>query len=451
MHQDEKVDLRSIYGELLNYSRDAGWYNFPNLEYIDSDRIIEIFKKAIDEIKKYKKEIEESTLILEQNLEEISNTYDLLSALLEITNILSRDINPFKVALEIVDVIEKNIMAREISLFLFDEGNEFEFSTPNAKNTKEFFKSYILTSKSVIMNDSIPLMVIPIQSGEEFNGAFVCMGKENGTFFSAADRKLVEATSKQLKLALSNYSYFKNEMKRAMIEKELAIARDIQYNLFPHTFPPDYKIWGASLPAREIGGDYYDAFERNDKLFLTVADVSGKGIGAAIMMSMFRSYLKSLSSKSDLHEIATLLNHLMCEELSEDRFVTAVIGIFDPRSKTFEYVNAGHDPVFIFSNGKIKLLESENPPFGVIENDDFYIPKNVKLSENDLLVMYTDGFPEARNDKNEEYGLERLFKKIVELNSKSPAEIVKFLLEDVKIFSQSAVQHDDMTILVVRG
>ncbi len=204
------------------------------------------------------------------------------------------------------------------------------------------------------------------------------------------------------------------------------------------------------MPAREIGGDYYDAFERDGKLFMTIADVSGKGIGAAIMMSMFRSYLKSLSAKSNPHQIATLLNHLMCEELSEDKFVTSVIGIFDSRNRTFEYVNAGHDPVIVFSNGVMKLLESENPPFGVIENDDFYIPKSIKLSENDLVVMYTDGFPEARNEKNEEYGLERLFKKIAELIERTPDEIVKNLLEDVKTFSQSTLQHDDMTILVMR-
>jgi len=440
----------NIYEELFNYSKSVGWNGLKDQKDLDFESIVEIFKNMIDEIQRYRKDLEESSLILEANLEEISNTYDLLSTLLEITNVLSQSVNPFDVAMEITEIIDKNIQPEEIALFLIDEDKILTFSGSNGKRTKEFFDSYILTAKRAVMNDQIPLMVIPI--GEEnFQGAFVCIGKKNGAFFDAADRKLIEAASKQLKLSLSNYSYFKKELKRAVFERELTIAQEIQKSFFPTKFPDRFDVSGVSIPAHDVGGDYYDAFEKNGKLLLTIADVSGKGIGAALMMSMFRSYLRSISaSEDDLYVIATSLNHLMCDELSEDKFVTSIVGILDPYDHTFEYVNAGHDPVIIIRKDGVDLFESTDPPFGIFEGHNFYRPKKIKVNEGDSIALYTDGFPESRDLRGEEYGLERLIDFLNASSKDKPREIVERLLIENKNFSRGAEQHDDMTVIVVR-
>lgn len=432
------------------YSKNKGWNEFGPLDHVDSETIVEVFKKLFDELQKHKRELEESTLMLEANLEEISNTYDLLSTLLEITNKLSEDINPFNVAIGIVNILQRNIQAEELSLFLFVGEEIVEFSETESQRAKKFFDSYVSTSKDVVLDEHIPLMAIPIKIGNDFNGVFVCIGKQNNLFFSAADRKLVEATSKQLKLALSNYNYFKKEIKKVVFEREMSIAKEIQERFFPTKFPEKYNIAGISIPAHDVGGDYYDAFERNGKLFLTIADVSGKGVGAAIMMSMFRSYLRSISDHGNLHEIAVHLNRLMCEELSDDKFVTGAIGIFDPVSHNFEYVNAGHDPVAIVKGRNIKLLESEDPPFGIVENDNFYFSKSITLLNDEIVVMYTDGLPEARDAKDKEYGFDRLFSKITSISDKNPSEIITDLMNDVNMFFKGADQHDDMTILMTK-
>lgn len=450
MHQNEKTYFENVYEEIVSYSKSKGWNELDPVEHVDSETIVITFKKLFDELQKRKKELEESSLMLESNLEEISNTYDLLSTLLEITNTLSKDINPFNTAMGIVNILQQNIQAEEFSLFLFDEEKIVEFSESESQCTKKFLDSYLSTSKNVVMDDHIPLMAIPIKIENDLDGVFICIGKKNNTFFSAADRKLVEATSKQLKLALSNYNYFKREIKRVVFEREMSIAKEIQERFFPTKFPEKYKVAGVSIPAHDVGGDYYDAFERNGKLFLTIADVSGKGIGAALMMSMFRSYLRSISTYGNLHEMATYLNRLMCEELSEDKFVTAVVGTFDPASCNFEYVNAGHDPIVIIKDKKAQFLESDNPPFGILENDNFYIPKSVKLSNDDLIFLYTDGLPEARNVNNEEYGFDRLFKKIISISEKAPSKIIHEIIDDIDDFSKGADQHDDMTVLVTK-
>ncbi len=446
---NEKTYLRNVYEEILDYSKNVGWNGVRPLEEIDEESIVELVKGIIDEIRKYRKDLEESSLIIDANLEEISNTYDLLSTLLEITDVLLKNVNPFEIAMEIVKVIDRNIQAEELSLFLFDEDENLKiFSNSNAKRSIEFFNSYILGSRSVVMNDQIPMIVIPVE-GERFNGAFVGIGKKNAAFFTAADRKLVEAASKQLKLSISNYSYFKKEVKRATLEREISIAREIQKGFFPNRFPEDFNVAGLSLPAHDVGGDYYDAFKIDGKLFLTIADVSGKGIGAALMMSMFRSYLKSVSRTSKcLHEIAISLNHLMCTELSEDRFVTAVIGVLDPVNNTFEYVNAGHDPIIILKKDQIEFLESDYPPFGIFECEDFYVSQQIRMAGEDSIVLYTDGLPEARDLSGNEYGLDRMEEVLKGCHGENPSQMLECLMNDIKNFAKDTEQHDDMTVII---
>ncbi len=415
------------------------------------ETIANMFEKLMSNLQRYRQELEDTSLVLEANLEEISNTYDLLSSLLEITDVLSKNVNPFEVAMEVVSIIGKNVPSEEVALFVIEEGQVREFSESETKRARSFFNSYMLSSHKPVLDEERPLMAIPIEANE-FYGAFVCIGKKNGPFYTAADRKLVESAAKQLKVAFSNYKYFKMELRRATIQKELSIAYDIQQSLFPKVFPENFNVAGVSIPAHDVGGDYYDAFELNGKLFITVADISGKGIPAAIIMSSFRSYLKGIvRSSKNLEELSNSLNHLISSDISEDRFVTAVIGIFDPKSQTFEYVNAGHDPVIHISKGKSSFLESNGIPFGIMDTPGMYKTEKINVKPGDMLIVYTDGIAEARNLDKEEYGLDRLIEFVKKFSDLPPHDMLEMLIENVANFSHGAEQHDDITALIAKA
>ena len=451
MSLQESDELRKLYTLISKYyTKNVEGKNSLNERKVTVEIIADMFEELTNNLQKYKRDLEDTSLALEANLEEISNTYDLLSSLLEITDVLSKSINPFEVVMEVVKIISNNVPSEEMALFVVDEGKIKKFSENEAKHARSFFNAYMLSEHKVVLDEENSLLAVPIEANE-FYGAFVCLGKKNGPFYTAADRKLVESAAKQLKVAFSNYRYFRMEVKRAAIQRELSIAYDIQQSLFPKIFPKKFSVAGVSIPAHDVGGDYYDAFELNGKLFVTVADISGKGIPAAIIMSSFRSYLKGIvRSSKNLEELSNNLNHLISSDISEDRFVTAVIGVFDPKSRTFEYVNAGHDPIIYVSDGKSNFLDSDGVPFGIIDKPKMYRTKTIDVKAGDVLVIYTDGIAEARNLKKEEYGLERLNGFVRKFSKLSPQEMLEMLMEDVENFSLGAEQHDDITALIAK-
>ncbi len=453
MSSQKKNELKELYELILDHYKELG-QGCPVIdnEEITIEKIANMFECLMNSVKRYRQELEDTSLMMEANLEEISNTYDLLSSLLEITNVLSKSVNPYDVVLEVVDIIEKNIPSEEVVLFTVDKGEVKKFSRTASHRSEEFFDFYILSEKKrAVLDEDVPLMAIPIGKDKEFYGAFVCVGKKGSSFYNAADRKLVESASKQLKIAFSNYRYFKAEVKRAAIQKELSIAYDIQQHLFPKKFPDKFCVAGTSIPAHDVGGDYYDAFELDGKLFITIADVSGKGVPAALIMSSFRSYLKGIvRSERSFDELINYFNHLISSDISEDRFVTAVVGMIDPKESTFEYVNAGHDPIIRLHDGKIDLFEANGVPFGVLDVPRAYAVEKLEMKKGDVLVMYTDGVAEARNVRGEEYGLDRLNNLVKSLKDAEPNQALQMIVEDVANFSYGAQQHDDITVLVVK-
>lgn len=454
MNSRENDELKKLHKLIFEYYKKMGEGKYIDVDYtnVTVESITEVFKHLMNEVQKYRQELEDTSLMMDANLEEISNTYDLLSSLLEITDVLSKSVNPYDVALEVVSIIQKNVPSEEAALFVLENGNIKEFSKTGTKRSRIFFNSYMLiNSHKAVLDEKVPLMAIPIETEKDFYGAFVCVGKKNGSFYNAADRKLIESAAKQLRIAFSNYKYFRAELKRAAVQKELSIAHKIQQSLFPKKFPENFKVAGTSIPAHDVGGDYYDAFELNGKLFIVVADVSGKGVPAAIIMSSFRSYLKGIvHSGMPFEELVNYLNHLISSDIAEDRFVTAVVGTLDPSTNTFEYVNAGHDPIIRSRNGNLDFFESNGIPFGIMDSPEMYKSEKVKMNKDDIIVIYTDGIAEARNFDKEEYGLSRIYDFVRNFNDLPPRDMLEMLIENVADFSHGTEQHDDMTALIAK-
>jgi len=242
------------------------------------------------------------------------------------------------------------------------------------------------------------------------------------------------------------------------IESELQIATEIQASMLPRIFPPfpdrkEFNIYATMEPAKEVGGDFYDFFftEKNKLCFL-IADVSGKGVPAALFMVISKTLLKTaamLNLAPD--EILRRVNDLLCPDNDECMFVTVFCAILDTHKGELEYANAGHNPPLIYTGGeKFEYLKiGKSFVLGAMQDMTFKSEKLI-LKPNDIFFMYTDGVTEAINPNEELFEDERLQKAISKLKDENLPEMIKGIREEIKAFEQGAPQFDDITMLALK-
>jgi serine phosphatase RsbU (regulator of sigma subunit) len=239
------------------------------------------------------------------------------------------------------------------------------------------------------------------------------------------------------------------------MKRDIEIAREIQRWLVPRRAPevPGVDIAFATRPAKTIGGDYYDAFRRatDGPLLITVADVSGKSVPAAMLMATFQGSLRALAGGSGtLSELAVGLNRQVCANSQHGRFTTAFIAELDPATGDLRFLSAGHSPPILKRlDGKFERLDSENIPLG-IELKEIYKTGVTRLEAGDLLVIYTDGVTEARNDDQEQFGEARLLSLLQAVGQEGSAHTLSNIMHVLDDYVGGAAQHDDITCLIVR-
>ena len=244
--------------------------------------------------------------------------------------------------------------------------------------------------------------------------------------------------------------------KNRRIEDELNIAGTIQMAMLPKVFPPfmdrlDLNIYGMVEPAKEVGGDLYDFYVRQDHLFFCIGDVSGKGVPAALVMAMTRSLFRSITAH-DEHSasIVRKMNRALADQNSQNMFLTLFLGVMDCRTGELDYCNAGHNAPVLKTKAGWQLLEVKpNLPLGIEPSFEF-TAQTVQIQRDDILFLYTDGLTEAENSKHEQYGEQRMMQTLSEMATNRPQEIVAHLQSDVKQFVNSAPQSDDLTMLTIR-
>jgi serine phosphatase RsbU (regulator of sigma subunit) len=242
---------------------------------------------------------------------------------------------------------------------------------------------------------------------------------------------------------------------RVTMKRDLEIAREIQSWLMPSEAPkvPGVDIAFASRPANTVAGDYYDAFFRPDgSLLLVVADVAGKSIPAALLTATLQASLRTLAAlPGTLPELVSRVNRYACEQsLQGRRFTTAFLAELDPPTGALTYVNAGHNwPVLRHTTGAIERLEAGGLPLG-INSAVNYQSGSATLAPGDLLLIFTDGLVEAEDDKEREYGEERMLPVVQALHSGTAKEGLKSIMSSVDAFVGLTRQHDDITCLVLR-
>ena len=250
---------------------------------------------------------------------------------------------------------------------------------------------------------------------------------------------------------------------RERIEKELDAARKIQAGMLPNIFPPfpertEIDLYASMTPAREVGGDFYDFYLLNDnRLAVTIADVSDKGVPAALFMAASKTIIKNftvtMQPPDDLASVLRCANDQLCCGNDNAMFVTVFLGLLDLKTGKFIYASAGHNPpLFCRATGEASYLYFEpGTPLGMIENMQ-YNQYEISLTSNDILFLYTDGVTEAMNEEDELYGMERLSETLQRAGGAhiSMQKILAAIRADVDVHANGVEQYDDITMLGVR-
>ena len=245
---------------------------------------------------------------------------------------------------------------------------------------------------------------------------------------------------------------------KAAIENELKVAHDIQMSMLPKTFPPyperdDIDIYGMLLPAKDVGGDLFDFYICDEKLFFCIGDVSGKGVPASLVMAMTRSLFRNISSHTaEPHLIAQALNDALAEGNDTSMFVTAFLGVLELGTGLLHYCNAGHNPPLIIGS-EVSLVPCEpNVPLGLMAGMDF-VPQEIQFDHQMMIFLFTDGLNEAEDELHAQFGDDRILQQAEALLAKGniqSAELVNQMNEAVHTFVNGAQQSDDLTMLAIK-
>jgi sigma-B regulation protein RsbU (phosphoserine phosphatase) len=292
-------------------------------------------------------------------------------------------------------------------------------------------------------------VAIPLHVEGKLIGVFTASHPELDAF-PPEQLRLLQALCSYVAVAVHNARRFQQERQERMeMSREANEARKIQQALLPRSSPyiPGVTITGLSTPAGAVGGDWYDFIPFSDGRWgLVLADVSGKGMAAALLMSATRGMLRSLAEAScSPREVLTKLNQLLVNDFPSGRFVTMNYGVFDPVSRVLTYASAGHMRPLLMENCNARFLDTElGMPLGIGPGE--YSEAQVQLPPGSRLLFYSDGITEATNADDEEYGAERLAKHFSQSDASGES-----ILNDVRAFANGAGLHDDATVILVKA
>jgi serine phosphatase RsbU (regulator of sigma subunit)/pSer/pThr/pTyr-binding forkhead associated (FHA) protein len=270
--------------------------------------------------------------------------------------------------------------------------------------------------------------------------------------FSALDRQILDALAVQAASILDNARLVERERERQRLEQELSIARTIQQALLPHGLNdfPHLAVTGVHHPCTEVGGDYFDVVPvSEDRTAILIADVSGKGLGAALLTTMLQGALSGMTMGADPVKVFNHINKFLCRHAEVGRYATMFIGMLG-RDGMLEYIKAGHPSPLLLRQGEVSELYTEGSfPVGLIPDAE-YTSARLQLEPEDTLVLFSDGVTEAENPGRELFEVEGLSKALTGQQAVPVEALKQSILDAVQVFTRGAKQSDDLTLLVVR-
>ncbi|MHB8906102.1 MAG: SpoIIE family protein phosphatase [Melioribacteraceae bacterium] len=316
------------------------------------------------------------------------------------------------------------------------------------KNDHRFALNY--SGESIIKS----LISVPLLMKGNLIGILTVFNKKNGRAFTHNEERLLSIIGSQSAHVIENARLFEDEKKLVILQEELERAAEIQKNLLPAKLPvvDGFEFYAVNIPAKEVGGDYYDFININDKkTAFCLGDVCGKGLPAALLMANLQATLRSqILFDMPCSQAVSRSNLLLYQSIDAARFVTLFTGIIDLSSNMLKFCNAGHNyPILISNNGEVNRLKEGGIILGCLPNFP-YSEGEIEFKNGDLLFAFTDGITEAMNSKNEEYGEERLIEELLIVKDNSCNEIAQKILMSVKAHIKDEPQYDDITLLIIK-
>ncbi|HSQ38959.1 MAG TPA: GAF domain-containing SpoIIE family protein phosphatase, partial [Anaerolineales bacterium] len=298
------------------------------------------------------------------------------------------------------------------------------------------------------------LFAVPIAVKSVLYGVMLVEEAAGGLRFRSRRLEIITGIAQQVALAIQNDMLQKEMVVRERLETEVQLARQIQQTFLPESLPEfdDWQIAARWKTARQVGGDFYDVFDLPDnKLGLFIADVSDKGVPAALFMALTRTLVRAAVIETDSPaEALRRVNDLLVPDTRQGMFVTAVYAVLDMNNNELTYVNAGHNPpIWVKSDGSMEILTRTGVALGAAENMK-YEQRVIPLGKDDSLLFYTDGLTESYNIDGDFYGEERLEEALKANHCSSAHELIDVVEKSLLAFVQDMPPADDLTMLVLR-
>lgn len=299
-------------------------------------------------------------------------------------------------------------------------------------------------------------LLVQIRARDQLVGVLALGGRATRHGYSDADREMLFLAASQLALIIENEKMVDRAVAEERLRRELALAAEVQRQLLPERAPEvdGIELAGACLPARGVGGDYYDFVDLGGRLGLAIADVSGKGVSAALVMSSVQAHLRGQTlagCEGGLGELVARINALVSRSTGAATYVTFFYAEYDPATRRLVYVNAGHNPPMVLAapDREPERLATGGPVIGVFESMAFE-QGETELARGSVLVAFTDGVTEALDRAGEEYGEERLVEAVERARGLGAAGIRDAVLDEIAEWSAGTPQHDDLTLLIAK-
>ncbi|MBL8152364.1 MAG: SpoIIE family protein phosphatase, partial [Blastocatellia bacterium] len=380
----------------------------------------------------------------------------------------------------ILDTVFENIPAERGFLLLTDEKNELVCKVaryrvpPTAGTTPEVsisrhISDMVMHQKSVLTSDALrddrfagaqsivlsgmrSCMAVPLALHEQVLG-MIYVDNPYETRFNEDDLLVMTTIASVAAIKVEHAKFLQAHIERQRIEQELEVAASIQKRILPQDPPviEGLEIVGVNIPCHTVGGDYYDfVITGQDTIGFVIADVSGKGIPAALLVSTLQATFRATIEHEELENAIRRINKVICRSTTSYSYITFFYGLLDRNSRCFTSINAGHNaPILIRKNGRIERLQKGGFCLGMFERAEYELEQTY-LAEGDILCLYTDGVTEATNINEEEFGEDRLIKIIKENQNLELNEISKRLYREIENFVGEAPQHDDLTYVMLR-
>jgi sigma-B regulation protein RsbU (phosphoserine phosphatase) len=419
-------------------------------------------KKLLEENQKLKRAVEELTI-----LNDIATAISSILSIEELTQLIVKKCIKWIGAEQGAIMLLKEELAQPLKTFVRVKDTHFQGISYRLGMS---ITGWILKNKKPLMvndllNDSRfqglsesdlqvkSFLTVPLTLKNELIGALTLFNKTGGKEFTTEDQRLLSIVAMQSAQVIENARLYEEEKKLILLEEELKTAHNIQTRLLPKKLPEiaGFDIFGTMFSAKEVGGDYYDLIHISEqKLGIAIADVSGKGMPAALLMSNLQATLRGqIAAKISVAETVSQSNTFLYHNMERGKFITLFYGVLNFEEKSLVYTNAGHNYPIIFNSSGIRKLEKGGLLLGIMETNKYEEEKE-NLNSGDMILFYTDGATDILDEKEEEFGEEKLIELVKENLKLTAKEITEKIIDEIKKFQGVQEQADDITLIVVK-